>query len=110
MKRLLFVLLLFLTGCATSPEAQLLKGYQSTSAVVQGTTVLVNRDQISVPDAEKVLSLGETSKQVLDSGKEALKACRATPGAKCTGAVANINLGSGVLMQLENYLKAREAK
>ena len=103
-------ILILLAGCATTPEAKLVQGYKSATAVVKGTTVLVNRDQISVTDAENVHALGITSKSTLDSGKEALKACRATPGATCAGAVANIELGSGVLLQLENYLKAREAK
>jgi hypothetical protein len=110
MRQVALFLVLLLVGCATSPEAKLVQGYKSATAVVKGTTVLVNRDQISVTDAENVHALGTTSKATLDSGKEALKACRATPGATCTAAVANIDLGAGVLMQLENYLKAREAK
>ena len=105
-----FLLIVLLAGCAISPEAKLVQGYKAATGVVTSATILVNRDQISVPDAENVLSLGTTSKSVLDSGKDALKACRAVPGATCDGAIANINLGSGVLIELENYLKAREAK
>ena len=102
-------LCLLLAGCAFTPEAKLLKGYETSSAVVQGTTVLVNRDAISVPEAERVHALGTTSKEVLDSAKASLAACRAI-GGKCDGAIADINLGSGVLMELESYLKARKAK
>jgi uncharacterized lipoprotein len=110
MKQLLYALvLILLAGCAFTPEAKLLKGYETSLAVVQGTTVLVSRDAISVPEAERVHALGTTSKAVLDSAKESLKACRAS-GGKCDGAIANINLGSGVLMELENYLKAKGSK
>ncbi len=106
----LIALLVCLAGCAITPEAKLVQGYKSATAVVKGATVLVNRDQISVKDATNVHTLGTTSKSVLDGGKDALKACRTTPGAKCDSAIANIDLGSGVLLQLENYLKAREGK
>lgn len=101
--------LAYMAGCASSPEAKLRQGYQAASAVVVSTTVLVNRDAISVPEAERVHSMGTTAKQTLDAGKLALTACKAVK-TSCAGAVANINLGSGVLLELESYLKAREAK
>ena len=107
---LLFILLAAaasLTACAT-PEATLVRGYQTVSTVAKATTVLVDRDAITVKDAEHALALGTTSKGILDSGRDALKQCRATPGAKCDSAVSNINLGAGVLLELENYLKANQ--
>lgn len=102
-----FGLILLLVACAT-PEQTLKRGYEGLNASVKATTVLVNRDAITVKDAENALALGESGKAMLDSGKESLIKCRATPGAKCTAAVSNINLGSGVLMQLENYLKEHQ--
>ena len=107
MKALL--ILIFLAGCANmSPEAQLLKGYQTASGTVRTTTVLVNRQAISTDDASRVLSLGQTAKATLDAGKEKLKQCRATAGADCSNAALTIDLGSNVLMDLENYLKAHQ--
>jgi hypothetical protein len=109
MKRLLAVLLLALAGCALTPEATLKQGYDTASGAVRTTTVLVNRDAISVPQAERVEAMARMSKQTLDDGAERLRQCRAIPEAKCDGAIANINLGSGVLMELEKFLKDREA-
>ena len=111
MKHLLAVVWLAfaLSACATSPEAMLKQGYDTASGAVRTTTVLVNRDAISVPQAERVEAMSRLSKQTLDDGAERLRQCRAIPDAKCDGAIANINLGSGVLMELEKFLKDREA-
>ena len=106
MRAILFAVL-FIAGCASSPEAQLLKGYQSASASVKAATVLTNRDAISVEDAERALSHGTTAKATLDAGKEKLKACRLTK-ADCSNAALTIDLGANVLMDLENYLKAQQ--
>lgn len=96
----------YMAGCASSPEAKLRQGYQSASAAVVTATVLVKRDAISVEDAERAHALGTTAKATLDAGKLALTACKAVK-TSCAGAVANINLGSGVLLQLEQYLLKR---
>lgn len=109
MKRLYLVLFVLLAACATNPELTLQNGYKSSSATVQSTTVLVQRDQISTADAQNVLTLGKTAKATLDAGKEDLKKCRATPGAKCDS-ISNINLGAGVLQNLETFLKSKEGK
>lgn len=106
----LSVVLLFmlLVGCVTTPEATLEKGYQIVSTSAKTATVLVNRNAITVQDAERVHAVGTTAKTMLDSGKDELKKCRAVQGAKCTKAVANINLGSGLLKELELYLEANQ--
>lgn len=118
MKRLLLAAcIVLIAGCATmSPEAVLLKGYQTASATVRSTTALVGRDAVSVTDAQNVHTLGTTAKATLDQGKIDLANCRAAEAAaKDTGVAApkcdtisNINLGAGVLQQLETYLKAYE--
>jgi len=106
----LLVCMVLIAGCATSnPEAVLLKGYQTSSATVKSTTALVGRDAISVTDAQNVHTLGTTAKATLDQGKADLAKCRATPGADCK-TISNINLGAGVLQNLETYLKAKESK
>ena len=108
--KLLVLCCVLLAGCALSPEAKLERGYQVVSGAAKTATVLVQRDAISPDDAQKVLTLGETGKQILDGGKERLKACRAA-GGQCDGAVANIDLGAGVLLELERFLaKMTEAK
>ena len=109
LRYVLFLIVLALPACALTPEQQLREGYRTASSVVKATTVLTNRDAISVDEAERVSSMAKTSKVTLDAGSDALKRCRAIEGAKCDGAIANINLGSGVLMELENFLKKREA-
>ena len=110
MKKIVVLLALLLASCG-SPEATLKKGYQTSSSVVKTTTILVNRDQMSVPAAQRVHTLGTTAKESLDAGADALEKCRAkTPTAKCTAAVADIDMGAGVLQQLEDYLKSKEAK
>lgn len=109
MKRLYLVLLVLLTACANNPELTLLRGYQASSATVKTATTLVNRDQISVTEAENVKTLGTTAKATLDAGSADLKKCRATPGMNCN-VQPNIQLGAGVLQQLEDYLKAKGVK
>lgn len=87
-----------------------MRGYNTADAVVVGATLLVNRDQLSVTDATNVHTLGVTAKATLDGGKDALKACRAIPNSDCKGASATIDLGAGVLGQLEAYLLKMEVK
>ena len=104
----LWITLIFLAAC-TTPEATLKRGYDIVSGSARTATVLVQREAITPDDGQRILIIGDTSKASLDSGKEALKACRAAGGTKCARAVANINLGSGLLLELEKYLKANEA-
>lgn len=102
-------LLFVVTACAT-PEQTLENGYKSASASVRGTTALLNRGAISSAEAARAETVGRAAKAGLDLGKDQLAKCRATPGAICTNAAANINLGAGLLGELETYLKAQEAK
>ena len=110
-----YVLLLLLAGCAgLSPEAKLKAGYDSASVMVKTTTVLTDRDRISIKDAENVSTMSKTGKATLDSGATKLAECRAaeaasgtTDNSQCSAAFSTINLGSGVLLELEKYLKER---
>lgn len=94
----------------------LLHGYETSSATVKSTTALVGRDAISTVDAQNVHTLGTTAKATLDQGKADLAKCRDAEAAAKTAntkapscnSISNINLGAGVLQQLETYLKAHE--
>ena len=58
---------------------------------------------------ERVLKAGLISKAALDAGKAALSTCRATdPKAKCDGAVADIDMGARLLLELEKYLEKKQ--
>jgi hypothetical protein len=112
---LIYVFLVLLAGCAgLSPEAKLKAGYDSASGFVRTATVLTDRDRITVQDAENVSAMSKTGKATLDSGATKLAECRAaeaasgtTDNSQCSAAFSTINLGSGVLLQLEKYLKER---
>lgn len=121
MKRLSVIFaLMALCACAVmagKPENTLKAGYGIASTQVRTTTVLVDRDAISVAEAKRLRALGAVAKETLDDGAEKLRQCRAleagkAPGSKslCGSAVTNINLGSGVLRELETFLEAREQK
>lgn len=104
-------LLLLIVACAgMTPEQKIDRGYKASSASVRGASALLNRHAISSADAERVEVLGRTAKAGLDADKEHLAKCHATPGAVCDDITASVDLYSGVLMQLETYLKAKEAK
>lgn len=109
MKLIYALILAILAGCAVQPEVILKRGYDASSATVKSTTVLVDRDAISVKDAQAAHDLGVTAKATLDAGAATLKACRAAqkanPALDCN-VQPNIQLGAGVLQQLEDYLKA----
>lgn len=110
MKLFAIALVALLSACASNPELTLLNGYKAADATVVSTTALVTRDQISVTDAQNVHTLGVTAKATLDQGKGDLAKCRAAqktnPALDCN-VQPNINLGAGVLQQLEDYLKAK---
>jgi hypothetical protein len=122
MKQLLqcavLALVLAVAGCAgMSQEAKLQQGYKTAEATVKGTHILVDRDAISVKDAQSVETVNRVAKDTLDAGAEKLRECRAleaanAPGtkSKCEGATANISFGSSMLMTIENYLKAMGLK
>lgn len=113
MKRLLVVALVAaVVACATgmTQEQKLDQSYKTSLAAVKGASVLLNRGAISSGEAARVELLGRTAKAGLDADKEQLAKCRATPGAVCDDTAASVNLYSGVLNQLEIYLKAKEVK
>lgn len=106
------LLLLFITACAGSPEARLKQGYATVSTSARTATILLDRGQISVVEGERVLALNRTAKASLDDGYAKLIICRADEAAgkpvDCSKAISNIHLGSGVLLQLEQYLEANQ--
>lgn len=102
----LLALLGLLAGCGTTPEAKLARGYEIVSGAARTTTVLVQRGAVSADDAQLVHDAGTNAKAILDAGKSRLTACRAAGSADCSGAVRNIDLGAGILLQLESYLIA----
>lgn len=106
------VLVFALAACAGSPESKLKRGYDTVGASARATTVLVQRKMIDKEGASHVLTLSDTALATLNDGKEKLKACRAAEAAgqkvQCELAVSTINLGSGVLLQLEQYLEAMQ--
>lgn len=109
MKYLYLLLLLFLYACASTPEAKLKQGYDTANSVVSTATVLLNRGEMSSADAVRVLDAGYLAKASLDAGKDRLAACRAAdPTDKCSDATLNIDLGAGLLMELERYLEAQQ--
>lgn len=101
-----------IAGCAASPEAKLKRGYDVVSGSADTTTILLDRQVISSDDAVRVHTFGTTGKATLDAGKAKLTACReaqkTNPELNCDSAVSTINLGSGVLLELERYLEAME--
>lgn len=105
---LAFVLALLLS-CSGSPERELQYGYRVVSASAKSATVLVARDRISVDDAQRVEDFGRLAKATLDANHERLKKCRAADAAaKCANAVSGIELGAGVMRELETYLEANQ--
>lgn len=96
-------------SCSTSPEQKLKDGYNAVSASAKSATVLVNRNKITADDAQRAEDLGRVAKATLDANHERLKKCRAAnPADKCANAVSGIELGAGVLDQLEKYLEANQ--
>jgi hypothetical protein len=110
----ILVALFVLSGCASSPEAKLVHGYQIVTASATGATTLLQRGHITKADAQVTLDLSEAGKATLDLNKDRLVKCRADEAAglkvDCSKAVSGINLGSGVLLQLEQYLQSMEGK
>lgn len=112
MRHLIRVALLLATmavaGCAGTPEAKLKRGYDIVSGAARTTTVLVQRGAVSPDDAQLVHDAGTNAKAILDVGKTRLTACRAAGNDDCGSAVRNIDLGAGILLQLEQYLNAAQ--
>lgn len=109
MRMIVLAAMLAIAGCATSPEGKLKQGYDTSSRVVNTAVILLDRDVITPEDGERVLQAGIVSKSALDAGKDALIRCRAAdPNDKCDGAANNIDLGAGMLLQLEEFLERAE--
>lgn len=107
----LYVMLLVLAGCAStmSPEQKLGRGYDSADASVVSATALIRRDAISTESGKSISTLAKTAKTVLDEGTRKLEECRASiPAQPCDDAVSTIDLGFGVLMNIEQFLEERQ--
>ena len=108
MKYLLIVLLL--AGCATmTPEQKLAKGFDTVAASANTTTRLLETRVISSEQARRVLTIGTIADQSLKSGEQRLTTCRAIGETDCSGAVSEIDMGSGLLLEIEKFLEAQEA-
>lgn len=112
MKALVTVMvLLLLTACATmTPEAKLKKGYDTATAVVTSTGVLLDRHQISSSQAERVYNVSGIAQTSLDAGRDELETCRALGKKDCGTAVTNIDMGAGLLLELEKFLEAQQVE
>lgn len=113
MRMIAILVFVAVAGCATSPEGKLKQGYDTSSRVITTATILVDRDQLRPNDAENVLRAGVVSKDILDAAKANLAQCRATTVKTplkdpCAGIAANIDLGSGLLLELEKYLETQD--
>lgn len=101
-----------LGACASSPEAQLKRGYQIVGTSATATTVLLDREAITSADAYRVATVARQAKGGLDEGLKQLEACRKAQAegqpVTCDGAQAQIQLGAGLLLELERYLQAME--
>lgn len=99
-----------LCGCATgmTPEAKLKQGFDSVTAGANTATRLLDAHQISSDQAKRVLQLGTLADQSLKAGEQRLIACRARQEKDCSGAVSEIDMGSGILLELEKFLDAQQ--
>lgn len=94
-----------LVACASmTPEDQYLKAYQTASAAVVTTTTLLNREVIGSKPARHVLTIGVTTKTLLDESVADLEKCRAA-GGDCKVTEAGIKMASKISIALEQYLE-----
>jgi len=113
MKKLKFHFLLALAAllgaCATltaprNVDDSIAYGYSQVAAARGTAAALLERGAISVPDAKRVQSQA-------DQARAALDAARAARGSGDIGKAENqLKLALDILLQLETYLKAQEAK
>jgi len=107
----LLIICLLLAGCATgmTPEAKLAKGFDTVTAAANTTTRLLDTEMISSAQARRVLTIGTIADESLKAGEQRLTQCRAQGGTDCAAAVSEIDMGSGLLLEIERFLEAQEA-
>ena len=100
--------MLLLVACASmTPEQQYKQAYDTVSAGVNTTTALLDRELISSRQARQVLTIGVTTKSVLDEAVADLEKCRAA-GGDCKTSEASIKMASKISLALEAYLEELE--
>jgi hypothetical protein len=110
-----------LAACAvmgSSPEAQVTQGAQAHTAASTLAANLLERNKITLAQAQSYRAMLGTASAALDGSAATLRACR-TANAGAPGAVpdpcavtvtTDVNLALGVLTQIEAALKAQAAK
>lgn len=100
----------------SSPEKQIFTGANSVAASANLTTSLLQRKKITVAQAKDYREMMRTASAALDNSQAALVACRkqtlstqeSVPD-PCKGdLVADINLATAILGQIEATLRAKE--
>lgn len=103
-KTLAVLTMLFLASCSTltpkSFDQGLAIGYTTQTSVLQTTTALLQRQQITKEDAIRVLAISDQAGTALDSAK----ALRGTDLSQAQGQLA---MATAVLDQIAAYLKTR---
>lgn len=112
------LVLLLVTGCTllqTSPEKQILTGANSLAASANLTTIRLQQQKITVTQAKDYRAIMATASAVLDNNNAELLACRArtastqnsVPDPCRSNVIADINLATAILGQIEATLKAK---
>ena len=122
MKRFFYpFVLVLLTACAVmgaSPESQIKRGADTQTAATDLATTLLQRNKITVVQAQSYRDMLKTASAALDSSAATLRACRAIDtkpmdnGADpCQQTVAtDVNLALAVLSEIEKTLQQQAAK
>lgn len=105
----LLSLLLLLNACASlglapaqSFDQKLAYGYATHTAVLLAANTSLQAGSITKADAQQVLTLGDTSKTLLDSAK-------AIETTDPVGATNKLALATAVLVQIQSYLNAKRS-
>ena len=112
MKRILAVALLaFLTGCAQlglTPtqtfDNKLAYAYGANTAIREASTSALNAGTITSADMEFIIPLNRQARQILDAAKAA------TALGDLKTAEAKLLLATGILAQLQTYLRSKGVK
>lgn len=122
MKRFIaIVLAVVLSGCAVmgaSPEAQIKRGADTQTAATDLTATLLQRNKITVVQAQSYRAMLGTASAALDGSAATLRACRAIDtkppangGDPCQQTVAgDVSLALAVLTEIEKTLQQQAAK
>jgi len=114
-KYLAVVPLLFVVGCAGSPEKTLVTASNGITAATNSAANLTQRDRITIPQAKSVLGIVKESDNLLTLAETNLVECRKTHpkpeiGLDPCATNPELILSSDILIRLEQYLKEKEGK